>query len=73
MAIDTEDKRMSMLSWHGGRKIPQPDGTIDQNDRQTLQNRYGGILWSVSVGGGGGYLGNVGGFISNFGKLGIRG
>lgn len=54
MALDTEDKRMSMLSWHGGRHIPQPDGAIDQNDRQTLQGRYGGILWAsltASVGG----------------------
>ena len=49
MAIDTSDKRMSMLSWHGGRNIPQPDGTLDQNDRQTLLGRYGGILWASTV------------------------
>lgn len=49
MAIDTEDKRMSMLSWHGGRRVPQPDGSIDQNDRQTLLGRYGGILWAALV------------------------
>lgn len=53
MAIDTEDKRMSMLSWHGGRRIPQPDGSIDQNDRQTLLGRYGGVLWAtITLGGG---------------------
>lgn len=45
MALDSEDKRMSMLSWHSGRMVPQPDGAIDQNDRQTLMGRYGGILW----------------------------
>lgn len=49
MAIDTEDKRMSMLSWHTGRKVPQPDGALDQNDRQTLLGRYGGILWEAIV------------------------
>lgn len=49
MAIDTEDKRMSMLSWHSGRRIPQPDGSIDQNDRQTLLGRYGGILWLEGI------------------------
>lgn len=46
MAIDTEDKRMSMLSLHTSRIVPQPDGAIDQNDRQTLLGRYGGLLWT---------------------------
>jgi len=54
MAIDTEDKRMSMLSWHGSRRIPQPDGSIDQNDKQQLMGRYGGILFgSITIASGG--------------------
>ena len=47
MAIDTEQKRMSMLSLHGGRRIPQPDGTISQGDMQTFLGRYAGILFQI--------------------------
>lgn len=56
MAIDTRDKRMSMLNWHGqSRSMFEPDGSIDQNDKQTRMSRYGGILWASlvpAVGGG---------------------
>ena len=38
MAIDTAKKRYSMLG------IMMPDRTIDQADRQTLLDLYGGIL-----------------------------
>ena len=42
MAIDTAAKRHSALGYSGGP--PQPDGTIDQADRQTTLAVYGGIL-----------------------------
>jgi len=45
-----------MLSWHSGRIVPQPDGSIDQNDKQTLLGRYGGILWSALIQAEGGSL-----------------
>ncbi len=38
MAIDTQKKRASVL-W-----VVQPDGAIDQADRQTVLKIYGGIL-----------------------------
>lgn len=55
MPIDSRDKRMSMLNWHGqSRFMFEPDGTIDQNDKQTRMNRYGGILWTALTAGLGG-------------------
>jgi len=43
MAIDTLAKRNSVLSLNTNI-LPIPDGTIGQNDRQTLLRVYGGIL-----------------------------
>jgi len=43
MAIDTVAKRNSVLSVNS-YILPIPDGTIAQDDRQTLLRVYGGIL-----------------------------
>ena len=43
MAIDTVAKRNSVLSVNS-YILPIPDGTIGQDDRQTLLRVYGGIL-----------------------------
>ena len=51
MAVDTRDKRMSImgvsLSWRGG--LPTPDGTIGAADRQIFPYYYSGILWDAPV------------------------
>ena len=45
MAIDTKTKRLSIMNlgcpWRG--LLPEPDGTIDQADRQQFLYLYGGI------------------------------
>jgi len=43
MAIDTLAKRNSVISINSVI-LPIPDGTIGQDDRQTLLRFYGGIL-----------------------------
>jgi len=43
MAIDTLAKRNSVLSF-SGYILPIPDGTIGQDDRQSLLKVFGGIL-----------------------------
>ena len=43
MAIDTAAKRASVLAIQT-RILPPPDNTIAQADRQSLVERYGGIL-----------------------------
>ncbi len=43
MAIDTLDKRNSVLSVNS-YILPIPDGTVNQNDRQTLLRVVGSIL-----------------------------
>ncbi len=43
MAIDTLAKRNSVISVNS-IILPIPDGTIGQDDRQTLLRVYGGIL-----------------------------
>lgn len=48
MAIDTLAKRNSVLSVNS-YILPIPDGTIGQNDRQTLLRVYGGILAAAAV------------------------
>ena len=48
MAIDTLAKRNSVLSVNS-YILPIPDGTIGDDDRQTLTSVYGGILADVAV------------------------
>lgn len=44
MAIDTRDKRASTLNFNGCvMALPNPDGTIDQGDRQHVSRLYRGI------------------------------
>lgn len=44
MAIDTAAKRYSALNFGAGDVLPLADGTIEQADRQTFLDLYGGIL-----------------------------
>ncbi len=46
MAIDTENKRRSKLGRH---VLPNPDGTMDQADRQHKVWKYAGILSTAVV------------------------
>jgi len=48
MAIDTLAKRNSVISVNSVI-LPIPDGTIGQNDRQTVLRVYGGILAGAVV------------------------
>jgi hypothetical protein len=44
MAIDTAEKRRSMMAFRTGRRtLPIPDGQIDAGDRLTLMGKYSGI------------------------------
>jgi hypothetical protein len=70
MAIDTRDKRSSAidvsLPWRN--KLPLPDSTVDQSDRQHAMFYYSGILAAAPTGGDtGGPL--VGGFLVNRSKI----
>lgn len=50
MAVDTKDKRASVAQELGGLFIeilPDPDGTIDQGDRQQTAVCYRGILAAI--------------------------
>ena len=55
MAVDTAEKRYSMLNFGDGTNIhllPEPDGSIDLDDRQHLLDCYSGIEFSeITVGG----------------------
>jgi len=44
MAIDTNVKRGSMLTFSDESLLPIPNGAIDQGDRQTFLGLYSGIL-----------------------------
>lgn len=50
MAIDTLAKRNSVISINS-IILPIPDGTVGQDDRQTLLRVYGGILAEAIVAG----------------------
>ena len=45
MAVDTRQKRFSMMSFVAGESIMlfQPDGSVDADDRAHLLDLYGGI------------------------------
>jgi hypothetical protein len=45
MAIDTRDKRGSVINFDASARnvLPNPNGTIDQGDRQQLARKYRGI------------------------------
>lgn len=48
MAVDTKEKRLSMINTIGVGIIhilPEPDDSIDQGDRQHLLDRYSGVLF----------------------------
>ncbi len=52
MAIDTKNKRFSMLNFGDGTSIhllPNPDGSIESGDRQHLLDCYSGIAFSEAV------------------------
>lgn len=52
MAIDTRNKRFSMMSLSMpflGRDLPVADGTITQEDRQQFLWGYAGIVWAGGV------------------------
>jgi hypothetical protein len=44
MAVDSEAKRASVLGFGLPKVFVVPDGTIGQDDRQTIAGLYGGIL-----------------------------
>lgn len=46
MAVDTSAKRLSMLNFADGDLLPEVDGGIEQDDKQTLLDCYGGITFS---------------------------
>jgi len=48
MAVDTLAKRNSVLSVNT-HILPIPDGTVGQDDRQTLLRVYGGILAGIAA------------------------
>ena len=52
MAVDTAEKRFSMLNFGDGTTIhllPEPDGAIDLDDRQHLLDCYSGIAFGAPV------------------------
>lgn len=51
MALDTLEKKLSLLDWGdiGGSDLPFPDGILDQGDNQHFLNSYSGILWQVAI------------------------
>lgn len=52
MAIDTRQKRMSMLNFGGGdHTLFEADGAVDLDDRQHLLDCYSGIAFGAPVGG----------------------
>lgn len=46
MALDTRVKRLSMMNYVSKGLLPDPTGSFDQGDRQTLLNMYSGILFA---------------------------
>jgi hypothetical protein len=54
MAIDTREKRFSMLNFGDGTHIHatfEADGTVDKDDRQHLLDCYSGISFAAPGGG----------------------
>lgn len=54
MAVDTAEKRFSMLNFGDGTTIhllPETDGSIDLDDRQHLLDCYAGVAFDPPVGG----------------------
>ncbi len=52
MAVDTAEKRFSMLNFGDGNNwhmLPQVDGSIDLDDRQHLLDCYSGIVFAGGV------------------------
>lgn len=50
MAIDTTEKKLSLLSFGlGGYTQPEGDGSFDQGDKQHFLGLYSGILASEAV------------------------
>ena len=52
MAVDTAEKRYSMLNFGDGNNwhmLPQVDGSIDLDDRQHLLDCYSGIVFAGGV------------------------
>ena len=49
MAIDSRDKRQSAHRASGGYGLPNPDGSVDTNDRQHLLGYYGGVVTGAVV------------------------
>ena len=49
MAIDTENKRRSVMDYAGTGIMPVPDGTIDASDRACIGWLYSGIAFAASV------------------------
>ncbi len=50
MAVDTAEKRYSMLNFGDGNNwhmLPQVDGAIDLDDRQHLLDCYSGIAFAA--------------------------
>lgn len=53
MAVDTREKRFSMLNFWDGTHIlvtQEPDGNVDETDRATLLDLYSGIALAGAVG-----------------------
>ena len=47
MAVDTAEKRFSMMNFSDGVSIPfVPDGTVELADRQHLLDAYSGIAFA---------------------------
>ena len=52
MAVDTAEKRFSMLNFGDGTNIHllfEPDGAVDLDDRQHLLDCYSGIAFAAPV------------------------
>ena len=52
MAVDTAEKRFSMLNFGDGATVhllPEPDGAVDLDDRQHLLDCYSGIAFAGGV------------------------
>ena len=52
MAVDTREKRFSMMNYDGihSTSLFEADGTVDQDDRQHLLDMYSGILFDNPAG-----------------------
>ena len=52
MAVDSRQKRLSMLNFEGGDLLPDPNTSgVDASERQTFLDKYSGIAFAGAAGG----------------------